>query len=148
MNGPTTNEADIREAAAIRKGGGGEGSAGSLLDLVKAVGGAAIVPQGVGKYVLVQVEDDKNNIAHLVRMDPDASYHKDAARPLVAQLRQLGASYQVLGGGRINHAGNDMLIYGHSYGFPWRGPAQHETSAAVVRQHLSSVNVSTSNEGY
>ena len=51
-----------------------------------------------------------------------AQYHADSARPTTELLEAKGVSYQVLGGGRIEHdqAQHDVFIYGHSYGFPWQ----------------------------
>ena len=51
-----------------------------------------------------------------------AQYHADSARPTTELLEAKGMSYQVLGGGRIEHdeAHHEVFIYGHSYGFPWQ----------------------------
>ena len=136
MSTSTTTEAERREAAAMREGGGSDG--GCDLPGIE-------IDDGTQKYVLIQVG---NNL--LVRGNTYAEYHKDAAASTVSQLRSLGVDYKILGGGRIeyNKSKNTMKIYGFSYGFPWRGSPQHESSAEIARKCIPGVTVTCSNEGY
>mmetsp|Transcript_25078 Transcript_25078/g.78235 ORF Transcript_25078/g.78235 Transcript_25078/m.78235 type:complete len:185 (-) Transcript_25078:16-570(-) len=106
---------------------------------------ACVLGQGIQKYVLVQAGD-----RYFVRGDPRAAYHKDAALPLINELRNLGVAHEVLGGGRIVHdpANQQIKIYGHSFGFPWQGAPRHDLSAAVCAAAFPGVAVETSDEGY
>jgi len=146
----TTSAQDQAEAAKVRcHDTAAKGSPGDLAGVIEKIGGPAIVPRDVGKYVLIEIKDSLGNVAHLVRMDPRASYHMDAASPTLETLRDLGIRYKVLGGGRIDFSqGAAMKIYGHSYGFPWDGPFRHDISAAVVKGVFPGITISTSDEGY
>eukprot|EP00462_Mataza_sp_D1_P016768 CAMPEP_0175160442 /NCGR_PEP_ID=MMETSP0087-20121206/24019_1 /TAXON_ID=136419 /ORGANISM="Unknown Unknown, Strain D1" /LENGTH=223 /DNA_ID=CAMNT_0016448681 /DNA_START=41 /DNA_END=712 /DNA_ORIENTATION=+ len=142
----TTNDQDKAAAAKIRENVDGLADAGD--ELIEKVGGDVVVPIGIGKYVLIEVYPSSGVKRHLVRMDPNAGYHRDAASPACMSLSKLGAKYKVLGGGRINYDGAKMTIYGHSYGFPWEGEPLHGVTADCVKRYMPDVEVETSNEGY
>lgn len=112
-DGPTTTPEERAAAAALRTSEGAAAPAPAT-----AAVEACVLGQGIQKYVLVQAGD-----RYFVRGDPRAAYHKDAALPLINELRNLGVAHEVLGGGRIVHdpANQQIKIYGHSFGFPWQG---------------------------
>lgn len=107
------------------------------------------IGEGTFKYVLIRVEG-QDGPKHLVRGVVGAAYHMDSARPTVELLERIGATYTVLGGGRIRHTtqSKEIFIYGHSYGFPWQGACMHNVSADLCRQAYPSHNVTWSAEGY
>ena len=133
----TTTEAERAEAAALRSAGGGAGVAPDVA--------GCVLGEGTQKYVLVRAGD-----RYFVRGDVRADYHKDAARPLVEELRAREVEYEVLGGGRIalDAAARTIRIYGHSFGFPWRGEFRHDLAARVCEAAYPGFDVETSNEGY
>lgn len=135
----TTTVEEREEARAMRAGGAGGASA-----VAADVEGCAI-DEGVQKYVLVRAGD-----RYFVRGNAAASYHKDAARPLVEDLRLRDVAHEVLGGGRIKLETADQTchIYGHSFGFPWQGEFRHDLAARVVEEAYPGFEVTTSNEGY
>ena len=137
----TTNAEEREIAAGMRSTVGSTDAEGSIAPTVAS----CALGEGIQKYVLVQASD-----RYFVRGDPRASYHKDAARPLVEELRELGVAHEVLGGGRIqcDLANKKIEIYGYSYGFPWQGEYRHDLSAAVVKEAYPDFEVTTSNEGY
>ena len=121
------------------------------------------IDPGTQKYVLIEIfdqdynDDDTDNDdgnkyhRYLVRGLASASYHADAADATIRTLRDLKVPFEVLGGGRIRHdtAKKHVIIYGHSYGFPWRGEFRHDLAAIEVRKALgTNYTVETSNEGY
>ena len=58
---------------------------------------------------------------------------------------------QVLGGGRIemDSRRKSIHVFGHSYGFPWRGGVfRHDLTQAVCRRAYPDFEVTTSNDGY
>jgi hypothetical protein len=76
--------------------------------------------------------------------------------------------YTVLGGGRIEHDSEKgrilrtmstamilvwfvpghVLVYGHSYGFPWKDEPMHNVSAELIRTAYPGYNVEWNDEGY
>jgi len=147
--GPTTNALDQANAAATREAGQ-QGSSGSLevLNAIPRVG----IDDGLQKYVLMQVVDDSGKEHYFVRGDVTASYHNDAATPLVREFESKGIMYEVLGGGRILHeaCNKTIKVYGHSYGFPWaNGVYQHDKSVATLKQTYTDYNsIYFDNDGY
>lgn len=72
------------------------------------------------------------------------------ARPLINEFNSLGVSYEVIGGGRINHTINHIKIYGFSYGFPWKnGESKHYVTADLLKIAYSNCKkIEFSDEGY
>ncbi len=105
------------------------------------------------KYVLCEVrrpgEEEKR---YIVRGSRLASYHVNCAEPLLEELKACGGvEYSVLGGGRIEASSErrSVLVYGHSYGFPWANDEfKHDVAAAVLKLLYPTYTVTTSNEGY
>jgi len=100
------------------------------------------------KYVLVQT---KSTASYFVRGSENASYHKDAGRPLFEELRALSIPYEVLGGGRIEHSTNEatIKIYGFSYGFPWKDEiSRHNITAQILKAEYPGYKVTFSDDGY
>ena len=116
---PTTTAEERAEAATLRT------TEGAAAEVAPTVAGCVFAGPGRQKYVLVQA-----GARYFVRGDPRASYHMDAARPLVEELRAMEVAHEVLGGGRIQFEpdAKTIHIYGHSMGFPWQGE---------YRRHLS-----------
>ena len=135
---PTTTAEERAEAATLRTT---EGAAA----VAPTVAGCVFAGPGRQKYVLVQA-----GTRYFVRGDPRASYHMDAARPLVEELRAMEVAHEVLGGGRIQFEPEKKTIhiYGHSMGFPWQGEYRHDLSAMVCQEAYPDFAVTTSNEGY
>ena len=138
----TTNAADQARAAAMRGGAGGAGGASADADIPSCE-----ISDGVQKYVLIQLN---GGARYLVRGNPAASYHADAANPTCRLLGEREIQYEVLGGGRIDYkkAQNEAHVYGFSYGFPWQGAYKHDITADVMREAIPGVTVTTSDEGY
>ena len=135
---PTPTAEERAEAATLRTT---EGAAA----VAPTVAGCVFAGPGRQKYVLVQA-----GTRYFVRGDPRASYHMDAARPLVEELRAMEVAHEVLGGGRIQFEPEKKTIhiYGHSMGFPWQGEYRHDLSAKVCQEAYPDFAVTTSNEGY
>ncbi|KAJ9467770.1 hypothetical protein DIPPA_27962 [Diplonema papillatum] len=135
----TTTAEERAEAAKMREGGASSGAGG--IEGMPAVE----LGHGVQKYVLIKAGGQ-----HLVRGNPMADYHKDAAAGAVYELRKRGVSFEVLGGGRIEYVpGQTAKIYGFSYGFPWKdGQFRHDVTAEVIAKHLPGVRTTVSNDGY
>ena len=117
--GATTTVEERDEAAAMRRGGGAAANAAGDNTVFLAVD----IDVGTFKYVLIETTNPTTGTVHyLVRGNIMAEYHKDAARSTVRELDAAGWPYTVLGGGRISHdnKGRKILVYGHSYGFPWK----------------------------
>mmetsp|Transcript_22527 Transcript_22527/g.58656 ORF Transcript_22527/g.58656 Transcript_22527/m.58656 type:complete len:177 (+) Transcript_22527:220-750(+) len=135
---PTTTAEERAEAATLRTT---EGAAA----VAPTVAGCVFAGPGRQKYVLGQA-----GTRYFVRGDPRASYHMDAARPLVEELRAMEVAHEVLGGGRIQFEPEKKTIhiYGHSMGFPWQGEYRHDLSAKVCQEAYPDFAVTTSNEGY
>ena len=87
----------------------------------------------------------------LVRGDLRASYHRDAARPTTEALSAVGWSYEVLGGGRIRHdpVEKGILVYGHSFGFPWQNGSRHSDTTDLLKQaYPEYTSITWTDEGY
>ena len=139
----TTTPEERAEAAAMREKAGDPASAPA-----SALAGVPRCSLEVGtqKYVLVRADAEL-----FVSGRCSAEYHKDAARPLLSRLDDAGASYRVLGGGRISldPDAKRIKIYGFSYGFPWEGGTpRHDLAAEVCRAEYPDFAVETSDEGY
>ena len=136
---PTTTAEERAEAATLRT------TEGAAAEVAPTVAGCVFAGPGRQKYVLVQA-----GARYFVRGDPRASYHMDAARPLVEELRAMEVAHEVLGGGRIQFEPEKKTIhiYGHSMGFPWQGEYRHDLSAKVCQEAYPDFAVTTSNEGY
>ena len=136
---PTTTAEERAEAATLRT------TDGAAAEVAPTVAGCVFAGPGRQKYVLVQA-----GTRYFVRGDPRASYHMDAARPLVEELRAMEVAHEVLGGGRIQFEpdAKTIHIYGHSMGFPWQGEYRHDLSAKVCQEAYPDFAVTTSNEGY
>lgn len=155
VGGPTTTAAERAEAAAMRHGGGAAAEPGAsppaaspttFVDTLPSV----FVPEGTWKYVLIRAEG-VDGPKHLVRGRRGAAYHMDAASPTVQALEEHGCTFEVLGGGRIRHDTDEktILIYGHSYGFPWNGPSLHHISRDLCSAAFPAYkSVDWTDEGY
>ena len=135
----TTTAEERAEAATLRT------TDGAAAEVAPSVPGCVFAGPGRQKYVLVQA-----GARYFVRGDPRASYHKDAALPLVEELRALDVAHEILGGGRIQFESDakTIHIYGQSMGFPWQGEFRHDLSAKVCQEAYPDYTVTTSNEGY
>ena len=135
----TTTAEERAEAATLRT------TDGAVVKVTPLMAGCVFAGPGRQKYVLVQA-----GARYFVRGDPRASYHKDAALPLVEELRALDVAHEILGGGRIQFESDakTIHIYGHSMGFPWQGEFRHDLSAKVCQEAYPDYTVTTSNEGY
>ncbi|KAH9261779.1 hypothetical protein BASA81_000435 [Batrachochytrium salamandrivorans] len=150
----TTTSEERAQAAAMRSGSGGGGALGELTNNIPFV---LIDEDAVQKYAIIAVyrsgsqgDDDNGSARYFVRGSRHASYHKDAARPLVEELRQLQVPFEVVGGGRISHRSQgEIKVYGFSYGFPWKnGQSKHHITAELLRARFPGQPVTYSDEGY
>ncbi len=163
----TTNAQDLKEAQEIRgeeppKGIRPDSQAQLPVSIIKKhIGNNCEIDQdATQKYTLIRTWVLKNEetveSSLLVRGNRFAEYHKETCRSLIHTINNLevgGMSfrYSVLGGGRIKHdsATKTILIYGYSYGFPWRdGEFRHDLAKKVVLERFPEFNVETSNAGY
>lgn len=114
----TTTEEERNEAFQMKSHTGSKVASWTDEDLFRPVE----IEIGVQKYVLIAVNPGTDHTTYLVRGHCSAAYHKDAARQTTTELSEVGISYNVLGGGRIDHnaAAKTILVFGFSYGFPWR----------------------------
>ena len=107
------------------------------------------VPPTLVLKVLIKAEAGDKKPKWFVRGNKRAEYHMHAAEETVEYLKSLASvRYEVVGGGRIKHDGANIHIYGHSYGFPWKGDPQHDVSAKVVQLRYPEASVTTSDDGY
>jgi len=150
----TTNEEDQREAAKLkarldqnRERERGEDS--TTADDFGSVPRVQI-DEGANKYVLIQARRRAGDAENFVISQRGASYHRNAAEPLIYQLESAGYDdIRVKGGGRIdrNDESKEIKIYGFSYSF---GQPDHGISRSVVLSdaRFQDYTVTTSNEGY
>jgi phosphohistidine phosphatase len=172
----TTNAQDQREAqklkdrlkasnqhAAVGGVGGDAGSARSRLTSVK-------IAEGRHKYVLIKAEyvprpsssistpdggGKRSTVVtstqYFVTSKRGASYHRNAAEPMIAEIERAGC-YQdidIVGGGRIDldEDAKKIAVFGFSYSF---GQANHAISRQVILEdpRYKDYDVTISNEGY
>ena len=94
------------------------------------------------KFVLLQTPD----CSLLVRGWTAAEFHADVAEE--AERRE-NTKFTVIGGGRIHVNNGNILVYGHSLGFPWpKGHSRNELVAEILKINLSGCSITWSNEGY
>ena len=116
------------------------------------------IDEGTHKYVLIRalVDDDDGEggqrYEYIVTSRRGASYHRNAAEPMIARLEAAGGYYhdiEVTGGGRISYNASErkIHIYGFSYGF---GQANHAIAQRTVREdpRYKDYTVTISNDGY
>lgn len=73
---------------------------------------------------------------------------REVAAKTASHLDGLGLTYEVHGGGRIHHRAKKVEIYGHSYGFPWKGEPRHAETAEICKVALPGHEVIWHNDGY
>ncbi len=70
----------------------------------------------------------------------DGEYHADVARELLNQLKSLGYTATVMGGGRIDFIENDEVSHAHVFGFSYGfGKGDHEKVTKIIEEHTSIV---------
>lgn len=112
---------------------------------------AVQIANGRHKYVLISArEPASDEYSYFVTSKRGASYHRNAAEPLVYSLEQSGyQDIEITGGGRIllNEKEKKISVFGFSYSF---GQANHEISKRVIQadERYRNYDVTTSNEGY
>ena len=167
----TTNAEDQAAAAAMRTGAGSSSSSSSTTTTT-TTGGELFpevkIDEGTFKYVLIEAMDPAAVAAAAARGDPGveggegtrllvrghvgASYHRDAARATTELLTAAAWPFEVLGGGRIRHdaAAKTILVYGHSYGFPWGDEGSRHADAVEVlkRAFPDYESITWTDEGY
>ena len=146
----TTNEEDQRKAAELTARLENESANATTAQSQTSKLASVHMDEGAHKYVLMSATDEKNETQHFVVSSQWAAYHRDAAEPMIENLRRSGYSMiRVLGGGRINldSEKKNVSIFGFSYGF---GQADHKVSKRVVEAdpRYKDFTVETSNEGY
>jgi phosphohistidine phosphatase len=159
-DGFTTNAEDQAAAAAMRSGSSSsDDAAGQQLSdaACEALFPAVQIDEGTFKYVLIETTRTPGGSLLspprlLVRGHVGANYHKDAARATTQALALAGWEYTVLGGGRIRHAiaAKEILVYGHSYGFPWgaEGSRHADTVEVLKRKFPDYASIAWTDEGY
>jgi len=149
----TTNEEDLREAAKLQarlqnKRHGRRSSSGKSNKAIQKAPSVEIA-EGVHKYVLIRASMDGEE-QYVVTSRRGASYHRNAAEPMIAKLEAAGYyDIDVTGGGRIdcNETAKTIHIYGFSYGF---GRANHAVAQQTVQSdpRYADYDVTISNDGY
>ena len=119
----TTNEEDQREAARLKSrlearnnNNRGKATSGTWSSVPHVQ-----IADGAHKYVLIQAErPGGGDLEYFVTSRRGASYHRNAAEPLIEQLESAGyMDIHVTGGGRIlwDEDHNKISIFGFSYSF-------------------------------
>ena len=94
------------------------------------------------KYVLLETSEQRL----LVRGWTRAEFHADVAEE---SERREKIKCTVIGGGRIHVNNKRILVYGHSLGFPWPpGHPRNQLVAELIRQNMTDMQVTWSNDGY
>lgn len=142
---PTTNAKDQAEVAKLKQ----------RLETISRDESFSRVPSvsiddGAHKYVLISAVDDSGEQCDFVVSKRGASYHRNAAEPMVERLGSNGyKDISIRGGGRIflDEDNKKISIFGFSYGF---GQADHDKARTVVLgdDRYKDYEVTTSNEGY
>lgn len=149
--GETTNAVEREEACRLQQQGEAPGQGEpSAQEGRLTVFPSVVIDEGCTyKYVLIRAKGP-NRTKALVRGCRDAEYHKDAARPTLQELTKAGFQYQVLGGGRISHdvTQERIVVYGHSFGFPWADEPMHSVTAALCQSAYPGYTVEWNNKGY
>jgi phosphohistidine phosphatase len=144
----TTNEEDQRAADLIKARLRGTAQRDDRNKPTSKVASVQIA-DGSHKYVLIQAEQD-GATHYFVTSRRGASYHRNAAEPLIAELEAAGYyDIEVTGGGRIflDEDKKKISIFGFSYSF---GLANHSISREVVLEdpRYKGFDVTISDEGY
>jgi len=146
---PTTNAEDLREAAKLQarlKKNAKTSKHSSSSQKIPQVE----IAEGRHKYVLIRASIDGEE-HYIVTSRRGASYHRNAAEPMIAKLEAAGYyDIDVTGGGRIDfdEKAKSIKIYGYSYGF---GQANHAIAQRTVQQdprYKDLYDVTISNDGY
>lgn len=115
------------------------------------------IDEGAHKYVLIEAETPSNPNSNsaderrtFVVSKRGASYHRNAAEPMIAILeKHRFRNIRVTGGGRILFEEDEkrISIFGYSYGF---GKADHAVSKRVIEsdERYEGFEVSWSDAGY
>lgn len=160
--GPTTNEADKQRAAELvnRLKTTTQNIQDTDDKTINNISDSDRIPdveiaEGRHKYVLIKAIWNKTgDIQYIVTSRYGASYHNDAAEPMVAKLQRAGdgraySNIEITGGGRINcnSTTKEIEIYGYSYSF---GQAVHEISQNVIQNdsRYSDYKITWNNDGY
>lgn len=120
-----------------------------------------LTDQGTFKYILIDVKSKKTGeTCRFVRGDEMHHYHADNFAAFGKELDSAEIVFQgdklisgktvsvsCPGGGRVVHdkAAKSLSIYGYSQSY---GQADHNITAAIVKEHLKYTNVQVSFEGY
>ncbi|XP_011168607.1 14 kDa phosphohistidine phosphatase [Solenopsis invicta] len=101
------------------------------------------------KYILINVQDDKNKASKkIVRGYARAQWHADIFDEVEGQIKKhAGLQADCVGGGRIEHDPDEKTIkvYGYSQGF---GKADHQVSVELLKKKYPGYNITCSDEGY
>ena len=143
----TTDAEDLREAANLQaRLKQNKNSAGrSISRKIPSVE----IAEGRHKYVLIRASIDGEE-HYIVTSRRGASYHRNAAEPMIAKLEASGYyDIDVAGGGRVDYdeTAKSIKIYGFSYGF---GQADHAIAQRTVQEdpRYKTYDVTISNDGY
>ncbi|KAH7723813.1 sex-regulated protein janus-A-like protein [Aphelenchoides avenae] len=112
-----------------------------------AIPNVDIDPQGVFKYILIQVTDESTKDKKLiVRGYGKCEYHADIFDE-VQRVVGSGIRCKCPGGGRIDHdATNKKLkVYGYSQGF---GKADHSKAVDLLKEKYPNYTITWSDDGY
>jgi len=150
---PTTNAEDQREAAKLQERLRQKKKKSK--HSIRTAHHQRILPsveidEGTHKYVLIRASVDGEE-RYIVTSRRGASYHRNAAEPMIAKLEAAGCYHdiEVTGGGRISYeeADKKIHIYGFSYGF---GQANHAIAQRTVQEdpRYKDYTVTISNDGY
>lgn len=91
------------------------------------------IDEGVFKYVLMCISEDKGREKLIVRGNGKLAYHSDILSATQEEVKDMGLKVSQLGGGRIDHNAKErkLHVYSSSQGF---GLANHSVTCAILRQ--------------
>nr|P83752.1 RecName: Full=Sex-regulated protein janus-A [Drosophila teissieri]P83753.1 RecName: Full=Sex-regulated protein janus-A [Drosophila yakuba]AAG50362.1 janusA [Drosophila yakuba]AAG50363.1 janusA [Drosophila teissieri] len=106
-----------------------------------------ISPEGIFKYVLINVIDGGDASKAVVRGFDDCTWHADIFDREEEVFKKLGLRAECPGGGRIEHNPEKkyLKVYGYSQGF---GKADHAQTKRILATKYPDYTIETSDEGY
>ncbi|XP_020811662.1 sex-regulated protein janus-A [Drosophila serrata] len=116
-------------------------------ELIESVPLVKISPQGIFKYILINITDGGELTKTVVRGFDDCEWHADIfeREEVIFSAQKLEA--ECIGGGRIEHDPEKkyMKVYGYSQGF---GKADHSQSKQILKTKYPDYRIEISDDGY
>ncbi|XP_017036830.1 sex-regulated protein janus-A [Drosophila kikkawai] len=117
-----------------------------MTEALEAVPLVKISPQGIFKYILINVADG-DSIKTVVRGFDDCEWHADIFEREETIFMASKLKAECIGGGRIEHDPEKkyMKVYGYSQGF---GKADHSQSKRILETKYPDYKIEISDDGY